>query len=80
MLIDEAIEGQGIALGRTALAAWDLINGRLVRPVDVSLTMPKTYWFVCPKAVSNVPKIAAFRNWVFAEAADDTRRLKALAP
>jgi LysR family transcriptional regulator, glycine cleavage system transcriptional activator len=80
MLIDAAIDGQGIALARTALAAWDLINGRLVRPVEISLTMPKTYWFVCPKAASNVPKIATFRNWVFAEAADDTRRLKALAP
>jgi DNA-binding transcriptional LysR family regulator len=73
-------DGQGIALARTALAAWDLINGRLVRPVDVSLRMANTYRIVCPKAVSNVPKIATFRNWVLAEAADDTRRLKALAP
>ena len=80
MLIDAAIDGQGIALARTALAAWDLINSRLVRPVDVSLRMANTYWIVCPKAVSNVPKIATFRNWVLAETADDTRRLKALAP
>ena len=80
MLIDAAIDGQGIALARTALAAWDLINGRLVRPVDVSLRVANTYWIVCPKAVSNVPKIATFRNWVLAETADDTRRLKALAP
>jgi LysR family transcriptional regulator, glycine cleavage system transcriptional activator len=80
MLIDAAIDCQGIALARTALAAWDLINGRLVRPVDVSLRVANTYWIVCPKALSNVPKIATFRNWVLAEAADDTRRLKALAP
>jgi len=33
MLIDAAIDGQGIALARTALAALDLIHGRLVRPV-----------------------------------------------
>jgi LysR family transcriptional regulator, glycine cleavage system transcriptional activator len=80
MLIDAAIDGQGIALARTALAAWDLIKGRLVRPVDVSLRMANTYWVVCPKPVSTVPKIATFRNWVLAEAAEDTRRLKALAP
>jgi LysR family transcriptional regulator, glycine cleavage system transcriptional activator len=80
MLIDAAIDGQGIALARTALAAWDLINGRLVRPVDVSLKMANTYWIVCPKAVSNVPKVATFRNWIFAEAAEDTRRLKAIGP
>jgi LysR family glycine cleavage system transcriptional activator len=36
MLIDAAIDGQGIALTRTALAAWDLINGRLVRPIDAT--------------------------------------------
>jgi LysR family glycine cleavage system transcriptional activator len=78
MLIDAAIDGQGIALARTALAAWDLIKGRLVRPVDVSLRMANTYWIVCPKPASSVPKIATFRNWVLAEAAEDTRRLKAL--
>ena len=32
MVIDAAVDGQGIALARTTLAAWDLINGRLVRP------------------------------------------------
>jgi len=32
MLIDAAIDGQGIALARTMLAASDLIAGRLVRP------------------------------------------------
>jgi LysR family transcriptional regulator, glycine cleavage system transcriptional activator len=79
MLIDAAVDGQGVALARTALAAWDLINGRLVRPIDVSLRMSKTYWIVCPKATSSVPKIATFRDWLLAEAADDARRLKGLA-
>ena len=37
MLIDAAIDGQGIALARTTLVALDLIHRRLVRPVDVSL-------------------------------------------
>jgi LysR family glycine cleavage system transcriptional activator len=78
MLIDAAVDGQGIALARTALAAWDLINGRLVRPFDVSLGLANTYWIVCPKAASSLPKITAFREWLLAEAAEDTRRLKAL--
>ena len=76
MLIDAAVDGQGVAFARTALAAWDLINGRLVRPIDVSLKISNTYWVVCPKAASSVPKIATFRNWLLAEAADDARRLK----
>jgi LysR family glycine cleavage system transcriptional activator len=80
MLIDAAIDGQGVALARTALAACDLINGRLIKPSDVSLEMIKTYWIVHPKATSSVPKIATFRDWLLAEAASDARRLKHLAP
>jgi LysR family glycine cleavage system transcriptional activator len=75
MLIDAAIDGQGFALARTALAAWDIINGRLVRPVDISLRMPKTYWIVSPKATSALPKIGLFRKWLLAEAAVDAIRL-----
>jgi LysR family transcriptional regulator, glycine cleavage system transcriptional activator len=76
MVIDAAINGQGIALARTTLAAWDLINGRLVRPFAEALRLSKTYWIICPKAVSNLPKIVTFRDWVLAEAAQDLRQLK----
>ena len=76
MVIDAAINGQGIALARTTLAAFDLINGRLVRPFAEALRLSKTYWIVCPKATSNVPKIATFRDWLLAEAAQDLRQLK----
>ena len=78
MLIDLAVDGQGVALARTVLAAWDLLNGRLVRPIQVSLRMSNTYWIVCPKVNSSVPKIATFRNWLLAEAAQDARRLSGL--
>jgi LysR family glycine cleavage system transcriptional activator len=40
--------------------------------------MSKTYWIVCPKATSALPKIKIFREWLLAEAADDVRRLKTL--
>src|SRR5450631_1318242 len=76
MLIDAAIDGQGIALARTALAAWDLINGRLARPFDLGLRLSNTYWIVCPKATAMKPKNTIFRDWLLAEAADDARRLK----
>src|ERR1700740_2789745 len=48
MLIDAAIDGQGIALARTMLAANDLIARRLVRPFQTALPLKKTYWIVCP--------------------------------
>jgi LysR family glycine cleavage system transcriptional activator len=75
MLIDAAIDGQGVALARTALAATDLINGRLVRPFQTTLPLKNTYWIVCPKATSALPKIAAFRDWLLAEAAADAQQL-----
>ena len=75
MLIDAAVDGQGIALARTTLAAWDLINGRLVQPFPVTLPISKMFWIVCPKATSALPKIKAAREWLLAEAADDARRL-----
>jgi DNA-binding transcriptional LysR family regulator len=78
MLIDAAVDGQGVALARTTLAAWDLINGGLVRPFDVGLKLARTYWIVGPKATSAKPKVATFRDWLLAEAADDARRLRKL--
>jgi len=75
MLIDAAIDGQGIALARTTLAAWDLISGRIVKPFDLSWPPADTYWIVCPKATAKVAKIARFRDWLLAEAADEARRL-----
>jgi LysR family glycine cleavage system transcriptional activator len=75
MVLDAAVDGQGIALARTALAAWDLIGGRLVRPFELSLPVPYAYWIVCPKATANLPKIVLFREWLLAEASEDARRL-----
>jgi LysR family transcriptional regulator, glycine cleavage system transcriptional activator len=78
MVIDAAINGQGIALARTTLAAWDLIHGRLVRPFPDSMPVARTYWIVCPKATVTFPKIATFREWLLTEASSDLRRLKSM--
>ena len=80
MAIDAAINGQGIALARTTLAAWDLITGHLVRPFPLSLPLSKTYWIVCPQATAELPKLIVFRDWLLRQASDDTRSLTALAP
>jgi LysR family glycine cleavage system transcriptional activator len=78
MLIDAAAEGQGVALARTTLAAWDLIHNRLVRPFPITLPLSKSYWIVCPKTTAKLPKLVAFRDWLLAQASDDARRLGAL--
>jgi LysR family glycine cleavage system transcriptional activator len=74
--IDAAVDGQGIALARSALAAWDLLAKRLVRPFEFALSVPYAYWIVCPKSTADLPKISTFRKWLLAEAAEDARRLR----
>jgi LysR family transcriptional regulator, glycine cleavage system transcriptional activator len=78
MLIDAAADGQGVALARTTLAAWDLIHGRLVRPFPIAVPLSKSYWIVCPKASANLPKLVAFRDWLVAQASQDARQLETL--
>lgn len=75
MAIDAAVDGQGVALARSALATWDLIAGRLVCPFALTLPVPYAYWIVCPKATAKLPKIAIFRDWLLSEAAVDERQL-----
>jgi LysR family transcriptional regulator, glycine cleavage system transcriptional activator len=69
MLLQAAIDGQGVALGRRALAAADLAAGRLMRPFDVPLPYDLAYYIVCPEATAERPKVRAFRAWILAEAA-----------
>ena len=71
MVIQAAVEGQGVALGRSALAAADLATGRLVKPFDISLPAAAAYYVVCPEATAERPKIVAFRDWVIAEAGSE---------
>jgi LysR family glycine cleavage system transcriptional activator len=66
--IEAAIEGQGVALGRNALVAADLKAGRLVRPFRLSLAGRFRYYLVYLPAALKRPRVAAFREWVLAEA------------
>jgi len=73
--IDAAADAQGVALARTALAAWDLIAGRLVRPFNLAMPVQYAYWIVCPKPAAKLPKVIAFSDWLLTEAAQDQRQL-----
>ncbi len=73
MALQVAIEGQGVALANSALAADDLASGRLVKPFDPTLDLKLgfAYYVVSPEATADRPQVAAFRNWVLAEARRD---------
>ena len=73
MVVQAAIEGQGVALTSNVLAADDIRHGRLVRPFDIALGRPESfaYYVVTPEWKAEQPKIRAFREWVIAESRRD---------
>ena len=68
LVIQAAVRGEGVALGSKALALEHLAAGTLVRPFTLSLVTDFAYFVVCAKARVDEPDIAAFRNWLLAEA------------
>lgn len=71
LVLQAAIAGEGIALGRSAIAHDALEQGLLVKPFDFSIPSDFAYWIVCPKQRADRPKIRAFSDWLLAEAALD---------
>ena len=71
LALQAAIEGHGVVLGRTSLARGDLAAGRLVRPFELSLPIEFGYFLVFPEAAAERPKVAAFHDWILAEARHD---------
>jgi LysR family glycine cleavage system transcriptional activator len=72
LVLQAAIDGHGVALGRLFLAADDIADRRLVQPFAKALPNDYSYWIVYPKAAAGKPRTAAFRDWVLAEAAAST--------
>jgi DNA-binding transcriptional LysR family regulator len=67
--VEAAIAGAGVAIGNPYVHAEPLAEGRLFQPFDLVVPNGDSYWFVCPEATSERPKIRAFREWILAEAA-----------
>jgi len=68
-MLQAAVEGDGVALGRSSLTGMDLENGMLVRPFDVAVPSARKFYLVYPPAFANSPKLAVFRDWMRTEIA-----------
>jgi LysR family transcriptional regulator, glycine cleavage system transcriptional activator len=66
MALQAAIDGLGVAIGRTPYVEADLAAGRLVKPFDMSLPGAAGFYVVSPTETADAPKIAAFREWLVA--------------
>ena len=67
MVLDAAVAGRGVAMGRSVLVKNDITAGLLVRPFDVSIAINFAYYLVCPRANAQKMKIKAFREWIHDE-------------
>jgi LysR family glycine cleavage system transcriptional activator len=59
-----AEQSSGLALGIFPLINLWLETGRLIRPIDISLTMPKSYYLVYREEDQERPDILAFKEWL----------------
>jgi len=64
VLIQAAIDGQGIALGSSAFVQDYLDSGRLVKPFEINLVNDFAYFVVCPESHLRNPAVAAFKQWL----------------
>jgi LysR family glycine cleavage system transcriptional activator len=64
VLIQAAIDGQGIALGSSTFVEDLLESGRLVKPFDVTLVNEFAYYVVYPEAHLKNPAVRAFKDWL----------------
>jgi LysR family glycine cleavage system transcriptional activator len=67
-----AINGSGVALGRTTLVALDLEAGRLVRPFGDAVNCELAYYLIHRPRAEGDLGIAAFKNWICTEAKADS--------
>ena len=68
MTIQAAIDGVGVAMGRTSYVRDDIDKGNLVVPFEITLPVDAGFYLVSPEGTADSPKLSAFRNWLVATA------------
>lgn len=64
LVIQAAIHGSGVAMGRGALVDDAIKNGRLVYPFARFAKSQFSYWFVCRHEAMKSKSVQAFRSWI----------------
>jgi LysR family glycine cleavage system transcriptional activator len=62
--IQAAIDGIGVAMGRTSYVQDDISKGRLLVPFKIALPTDAGFYLVSPQGRTDSPKLAAFRQWL----------------
>jgi LysR family transcriptional regulator, glycine cleavage system transcriptional activator len=64
MTVQAAIDGMGVAMGRTTYVKDDIAKDRLVVPFEITLPADAGFYIVSPEGVADSPKLRAFRQWL----------------
>ncbi|MDR2989050.1 MAG: transcriptional regulator, partial [Providencia alcalifaciens] len=75
MVIQAAVHGQGVALTNNVMAKNEIDAGRLVCPFSEVLVSKNAFYLVCQESQADLGKIAAFRQWILAQAASEQEKL-----
>ena len=76
VLLAAALDSQGIALAMPNLVAQELQKGQLIPVFDLTMRDGWGYYLACLPEMIDVPKVAAFRNFILQEAAAEAARLE----
>ena len=71
LAFEAAIDAVGVVASMPSLAAEELASGKLVMPFDLKVPLDSAYYLVCEPHAKTRPAVAAFRDWLIAEAAKD---------
>ena len=66
MTVQAAIDGIGVAMGRTSYVQDDIAKGRLVVPFKIALPADAGFYLVSPEASDEPQKLKLFRQWLLA--------------
>jgi len=66
-LINAAVNGQGVALGRSPLLKQLLRERKLVAPFKKAIASPRSYYLVQSNAAARKPEVQEFAAWLRAE-------------
>lgn len=69
-----------MALARSALAALDVLAGRLVVPFGPAQPARLAYWIVCPPITRQRRDLELLRTWLLREARADRRAIRDRMP
>jgi len=64
LVLDAAVNGQGVALARSVLVGGELASGRLVRLWEIAVPSSRAYYAVWSERSAARPEVSAFLDWL----------------